>query len=173
MTGHVHLSVMRDDHAEQFDAMLDEYRVHGEVGLYTGFYEAAWDGYAAYRAMLCRLCAGGWPLAEVVPGEAYFVVDEADRIVGEVYLRLALTPALEEDGGNIGYQIRPSARGKGYATIALSLALARLRELGLERALLTCDSANVASVRAIEKNGGRRIADAANGQWRYEVLLRA
>lgn len=162
------LSRMKDEHRDAFDNMLGEYRALGEEGLYTGLYAVAWHGYDAYRGMLVRLQAGGWPFAEVVPGETYFVMD-GERVVGEVYLRLGLTPALEEDGGNIGYQIRPSARNNGYATKALQLALARLGALGLRQALLTCDPENAASIRVIEKCGGRRIEDSSGGRCRYLV----
>ena len=151
--------------------MLAEYRRVEEQGLYTGFYAAAWDGYDKYRAMLERLSRGGWPHPYVVPGETLFII-EGDRVVGEVYLRFALTPELQEGGGNVGYQVRPSARGRGYATEALRLALDRLRDVGLREALITCDHDNVASIRVIEKCGGRRIADShlANKR-RYVAML--
>ena len=161
---------MADDDRDAFEAMLSEYRAHGESGLYTGFYAAAWDGYDAYRAVLDRLRPGGWPFAEVVPSEAWFAKD-GERLVGEVYLRFGLTPALEEDGGNAGYQIRPGARNNGYATLALRLALGKLRERGLREALLTCDQDNAASIRVIERCGGRRITDSARGLRRYVISL--
>jgi predicted acetyltransferase len=88
-----------------------------------------------------------------------FLID-GEEIVGEVYLRFALTPVLEKDGGNIGYQIRPRARNRGYATVGLRLALKRLKDVGLSEALLTCSDANAASIRVIEKVGGFRIDDA-------------
>lgn len=161
---------MGDEHRDAFEDMLSEYRSRGEDGLYTGFYAAAWDGYDVYRGMLDRLHAGGWPFAEVVPSETYFVID-GDRIVGEVYLRLGLTLALEEDGGNIGYQIRPSARNNGYATKALQLALARLGALHLQQALLTCEPQNTASIRVIEKCGGHRIEDSIGRRRRYLIPI--
>lgn len=139
--------------------MIAEYREHDEIGLYTGFYEEAWQGFAAYRTMLERLSAGGWPLPEVVPGETYFLMD-GEHIVGEIYLRFGLTEVLLRDGGNIGYQIRPSARNCGYATQGLRFALDRLNGVGLAKALLICAEGNAASIRVIEKNGGTRVVDA-------------
>ena len=150
---------MLDEHRSRFDDMLADYREHADFGLYTGWYDVAWQGYDAYRAMLARLERGGWPFPEVVPGETYFLVDDA-RIVGEVYLRFGLTPALERDGGNIGYQVRPSARNRGYATHGLRLARSRLAEREFRSALVTCDAENAASIRVIEKNGGVRLEDA-------------
>ncbi|MFZ1017384.1 MAG: GNAT family N-acetyltransferase [Candidatus Cybelea sp.] len=155
----VRLSPLRAEHAARFQEMIAEYREHDEIGLYTGFYEEAWHGFDAYRTMLERLSAGGWPRPEIVPGETYFLMD-GERIVGEIYLRFGLTEVLERDGGNVGYQIRPSARNRGYATKGLRLALDRLNGVGFAQALLTCAEGNAASIRVIEKNGGTRVADA-------------
>ncbi len=138
--------------------MIAEYAAKGETGLYTGFYETAWDGFDAYAQTLRQLAPGGWPFPEVVPGDTMFII-ASGRVVGEVYLRYALTPALERDGGNIGYQIRPGERAKGYATQALRLALEHLGKMGLRRALLTCSDKNAASIRVIERCGGVRIDD--------------
>ncbi len=57
----------------------------------------------------------------------------------------------------IGYGVRGNERGKGYATEALA-AVARwvLAEGGVQRAWLTANTDNVASVRAAEKAGFHR-----------------
>lgn len=57
-------------------------------------------------------------------------------------------------GGHIGYGIRPSERRKGYATVLLNLALIKARELGIQRALVTCDRDNIGSAKTIMNNGG-------------------
>lgn len=147
------------EHATRFEEMIAEYRANNDIGIYTGFYSAAWDGYHAYRILLERLSHGGWPFPEVVPGETHFIMDD-EQIIGEVYLRFRLDSVLRKDGGNIGYQIRPNMRSKGYATAGLRLALKRLREVGVTEALLTCSDDNGASIRVIEKSGGVRIDDA-------------
>ncbi|WP_396129864.1 GNAT family N-acetyltransferase [Exiguobacterium mexicanum] len=54
----------------------------------------------------------------------------------------------------MGYGIKPSARGRGLATKQLELALEKAKELGIERALITCDRTNVASRQVILNNGG-------------------
>jgi predicted acetyltransferase len=74
--------------------------------------------------------------------------------VGASRLRHALTPALEDIGGHIGYDIRPTERRKGYGTRLLALMLHKAKALGLARVFLTCDTENVASAKIIEKNGG-------------------
>jgi predicted acetyltransferase len=74
--------------------------------------------------------------------------------VGRIAIRHRLSDALERIGGHIGYDVRPPFRGRGYATEMLRESLPIARTLGLGRVLLTCDDRNIASARAIEKNGG-------------------
>ena len=88
-----------------------------------------------------------------VPQTDFWLIDEGE-FIGRVSIRHRLTESLERIGGHIGYEIRPSKRGKGYGTAILKLALPHARELGLVRVLLTCDETNEASKKIIEKSGG-------------------
>jgi len=88
-----------------------------------------------------------------VPQTIYWLVD-GDEFIGNVRIRHSLTEHLREIGGHIGYDIRPSKRGKGYGNKILELALQKARELGIENVRITCDATNVASKKIIEKNGG-------------------
>jgi predicted acetyltransferase len=90
----------------------------------------------------------------LVPQTTYWLVDDDRRVLGILRLRHWLTPKLERFGGHIGYEVRPSERRKGYATLMLGFGLERAREMGLQRVLITCDDDNIASIRVIEKNGG-------------------
>ena len=104
----------------------------------------------------------------------YFWITEGDpgeEVVGFLALRHTLTAWLLEEGGHIGYSVRPSRRGQGHATRALALAVGRAAELGLGRVLLTCDADNVASARTIESNGGV-YEDTRNGKRRYWIRTR-
>ena len=78
----------------------------------------------------------------------------AGRIVGSIGLFHA---DWEVRSAEIGYGVRADERGKGYASEALA-AVARwaLTEGGLQRAWLTANTDNVASVRVAEKAGFRR-----------------
>ena len=50
--------------------------------------------------------------------------------------------------------MRPSERGKGYATKILSLGLMEAEKLGIAKALAVCSKQNLSSARVIVKNGG-------------------
>lgn len=99
----------------------------------------------------------------------YWITDgEPAEFVGYLALRHSLTPWLLEEGGHIGYAVRPSRRREGHAGRALSLALPRAAALGLDRVLLTADEDNVASWRVIEGAGGV-YEDSRAGKRRYWI----
>jgi predicted acetyltransferase len=110
----------------------------------------------AFPAFLARVRderEGRGPLPEQVPMSHFWLVRD-NQILGSSRLRHVLTAALEQLGGNIGYDIRPSMRRRGLGTSLLRLTLERARAIGLTRVRITCDADNVASIRVIEKNGG-------------------
>lgn len=112
------------------------------------------EGFRDWVELLLR---AGDPTEElpdgIVPATNLWIVEDG-RYLGAIQFRHRLNPLLAELGGHIGYGIRPSARGRGYASFALGQVLARARRLGLPRVLLTCDQGNLASARTIERNGG-------------------
>nr|WP_255671798.1 GNAT family N-acetyltransferase [Glycomyces amatae] len=79
---------------------------------------------------------------------------EGDAYLGRINIRHRLNDHLREVGGHIGYDVRPSARRRGHATAMLAAALPRAAALGIEKALVTCDTDNTASRKVIEHNGG-------------------
>jgi len=89
--------------------------------------------------------------------QTYWLLREDENgatILGEIRLRPAITEPFEQHNGHIGYNIRLSQRGRGYATLQLALVLQEARRAGLPRVMLTIEGDNPASVRVIEKNGG-------------------
>ena len=60
----------------------------------------------------------------------YILVDNNNHIYGGTIIRHELNDNLLRHGGNIGYLIRPSERGKGYGTLLLSLTLEKSKERG-------------------------------------------
>lgn len=106
-----------------------------------------------------------------VHGSAFWIT-EGTEMVGFIQLRHELNELLEAIGGHIGYSIRPSARRRGHATRALGLVLEEARALGLDRVLVTCDDANLASARTIESQGGE-LQDVVDGsEYGYGMMRR-
>ncbi|MGW9526217.1 GNAT family N-acetyltransferase [Paenibacillus terrae] len=93
--------------------------------------------------------SGGW-----VKSSTYWLVNASEQVVGAVNIRHELNEHLFNAGGHIGYGIRPSARGNRYAVRMLALALEKAKELGITKALVVCDSENIASRKTIIRNGG-------------------
>jgi predicted acetyltransferase len=88
-----------------------------------------------------------------VPATHWWIAEDG-AILGAITLRHRLNPKLLEAGGNIGYGVRPSARGRGVATWALREVLREATATGLDRVLITCADDNPASARVIEHCGG-------------------
>ncbi len=85
----------------------------------------------------------------------FFAIRLSDhKIVGIIDVRHTLNQFLSDYGGHIGYSVRPSERGKGYATEMLKFALDYCREIGLEKVMLGCYKTNTASIGIIHKCGG-------------------
>lgn len=105
----------------------------------------------------------GW-----VPAIQLVSFDVAGQALGFLNLRLRLNDYLLENGGHIGYSIRPSERGKGYAKESLRQGLQVAKGKNIKRALVTCSTENPASRAVILANGGV-YEDVRNGTERYWV----
>lgn len=99
-------------------------------------------------------------LTDAAPGEV------GGALVGFLAFRHRLSPWLLEQGGHIGYSVRPSRRREGHASRALALAVRRAPGLGVDRVLVTCDEDNLASAATIESNAGE-LEDVRAGKRRY------
>ena len=88
------------------------------------------------------------------PHTLFLAINDEEELVGAIGLRWKEVPALMTFGGLIGYSIRPSQRGKGYASKMLNLALEKFKDTNIDNVLITCKDFNIASKRVIEKNGG-------------------
>ena len=90
----------------------------------------------------------------LVPYTTYWLMDDLSTIYGVSRLRHILNDNAKKEGGHIGYDVPPSLRNQGNATLLLRLTLQKAAEMGIVRVLMTCDCDNLASVRVIEKCGG-------------------
>lgn len=105
----------------------------------------------------------GW-----VPAIQLVAFSEKGQAVGFLNLRLRLSNFLLEEGGHIGYSIRPSERGKSYAKETLRQGLQVAKEKNIKKALVTCSVNNPASRAVILANGGF-LEDVRNGVERYWI----
>jgi predicted acetyltransferase len=88
--------------------------------------------------------------------------------LGRLAIRHRLTEFLRRSGGHIGYDVRPTARRRRYATAMLGEALPVARALGLAQVLVTCDTDKIASRKVIEANGGH-YEDTRGNKHRYRI----
>lgn len=105
-----------------------------------------------------------------VPSIQFVLFDKSGHALGFLNLRLRLNEGLLNYAGHIGYSIRPSERGKGYAKEALRQGLLVAKEKNIHRALVTCSTENPASRAVILANGGQ-FEDVRNGTERYWIDL--
>jgi predicted acetyltransferase len=162
-----------------FAAAMDEFLAEGRgtpddhsvIGSYLRERRGAWLTDEAFRAFADEIRAQRVeetprPLGYVPATELWWA--EADEFLGRIGIRHRLTPQLLEMGGHIGYDVRPWARRRGHATAMLRAALDIAHEMGIERALVTCDVDNIASRTVIERNGGV-LEDERVGKLRFWV----
>ena len=144
----VTLIVPTEELRSEFLAMAEEYLAAGEDR-----YKSALEDFPAYlRSLSDGLRGIGLPLGRV--SYSTFWLTAGRHLLGRSTIRHRLTPALEYEGGHVGYDIRPSQRREGYGTLILKLTLGEAQRLGLRRVFLTCDTDNLGSAKIIEKNGG-------------------
>lgn len=75
-------------------------------------------------------------------------------MVGACQIRHYLNEKLREGGGHIGDGVRPSERRKGYGTEIIRLALEECKDLHIKKVLISANSDNIGSLKAIKANGG-------------------
>jgi predicted acetyltransferase len=134
------------------------------------------DSPAGFSAWVARLVAQEDTATPAEAGRVhctYRWIVESGRVLGAIALRHEFSDFVRA-AGHIGYGIRPSARRRGLAAWALGEMLGEARGLGLDRVLIVCEAANVASARTIERCGGvlEEIRPTSHGPFRrYWITL--
>lgn len=140
------------DDEEEWVSYINEYKEDGHGIIPCGFKDGM-----KYEDWLKRVNneSNGILEEDRVPASFYFLMNDG-RIIGSISIRHNLNNEfLKRYGGHIGYNVRPSERGKGYGTEMLYLALFKCKELGLSDVMITCKKDNIASAKVIEANGGK------------------
>lgn len=83
-----------------------------------------------------------------------FVAFFGNKAIGFLNLRLRLNDHLLAHGGHIGYSVRPSERGNGYAKDMLKQGILEAQSKNINEILVTCHQSNAASRAIILANGG-------------------
>ena len=149
------------EYGPEYLAMVDE--VVQQDGQYSyNNAELACQDFAQFVHELDEEAQGIGLPEGIPPQQTYLLLKNGKQVVGEIRFRSTLMPPYEKFNGHIGYNIRPSQQGKGYATRQLALLLDEARKIHLSGVSLTIEGDNPASVYVIEKNGGKLIQTIEN-----------
>lgn len=134
-----------------YDCLQD---IPPENGLQNNAYGMDYETYVSKELPRCmRYAKGEVSSPEHVPDTYYFLWDDG-RPVAWFKLRHCLNDALKNGGGHIGYAVRRSERGKGYAAKGLAMLLDIARSIVPEDEFyLACKKSNTASLKVMLKNG--------------------
>lgn len=148
------------EHRDEYLAMAGEFEAERGAYPYNDIALARRDFAAFVRDLEDE--AQGINLPEgIAPQQTYLLLKDGRTVVGEIRFRPSIAPPFERHNGHAGYNIRPSLRGRGYATRQLALLVEEARRRGLPGLFLPVEGENPASVRVIEKNGGHFLREAA------------
>jgi len=80
----------------------------------------------------------------------YFCI-EHEEIIGAIRFRHHTSDYIENVIGHVGYETKPTARGKGVARVMLSWVQSNILDFD---AIVTCEADNLASEKVIKRCGG-------------------
>ncbi|MFC0675355.1 GNAT family N-acetyltransferase [Brachybacterium hainanense] len=162
---------------DRFDAWRDAVRDFAGTGMDGSGYAAgealdpAPEDFAQYLAARAAEADETRPPA---PGRVHcsytWIVGEdwegGGPLLGFAALRHRLNTFLLDQGGHIGYSVRPAARRRDVATAALRLLLEDAGARGIDPVLVTCLEENVGSRAVIDAAGGS-CEDSRSGHRRF------
>lgn len=83
---------------------------------------------------------------------------DTNQKIGAIKLRSKLTSELREYGGHIEYEVSKKFRGNNYAARSCVLLFPLMKKMKVNPIIITCDPANIASIKTIENIGGKLIS---------------
>ncbi|PKH09686.1 GNAT family N-acetyltransferase [Moritella sp. Urea-trap-13] len=140
-SGSVTIELAKIEHLNAFKSYVDECVDDGII-----LYEFILSHYERYLSKRIAYAKGeqlprGW-----TPIRTYFCIEDG-VILGSIRVRQGCGDYIENVIGHIGYETRPSARGKGVARLMLS----HIQKAVLtDDVIISCDPTNIASRKVIE-----------------------
>ncbi len=118
-----------------FYHMVEDYKNIGETG-FPKYFNQSTDTFGDYLKTLADYKEG----LNLKPGHVrtttYWLINDGKEILGVIRFRNELNAQTNIDGGNIGYDVPPSKRNNGYATIMLKKLLEILKKQGVVKVLV-------------------------------------
>lgn len=146
----VRLELPSERYVESFLEAMREFQAEGKPEFTANITR---EQFSAHVRQLSDQAAGKNLKEGHVPSKEFWITD-AEGYAGKIILGLAFIPTPCRVGHHVGYAVRPSKRGRGYATTALRLLIEEARNLKIEKLMPTCGASNFASRKVIERNGG-------------------
>lgn len=137
-----HLTIPNPSHETMIMAIKEELKLEGA---YNGTSDL--DKFDTYSKWLQSIKN---PYGYTVKTTQYLLADRNQNIYGFVHIRHEIDEELSQTYGHVSVTIRPLYRHKGYAQLALSLALKRLSELGQHQIMVSSEETLAASIHTIE-----------------------
>ena len=134
-----------------FFEMVNSY-IENNEHFYADMYKDGFSDFEKYVEKINNKPLGIGLNLEEVPYSVYWLTEDGGNEIKGV-IRIRHKPILIH--GNIGYDIHPKMRGKGYGKIILNVGLIKAKEIGLDKIHITCAKDNIASKKIIEAHGGR------------------
>ncbi len=129
-------------------------------------YESALTDVKSYLYLLI-LNAKGEELPEGSPRTSTYFCVHNNEIIGAIRYRHGTNEYVERVIGHVGYETKPSARGRGVAQLMLNWIQGNILSTSI---IVTCEINNVASKKVIERCNGKYINQIYSPEKNAEVL---
>ncbi len=129
-------------------------------------YESALVDVNSYLHTLI-LNSQGEALSDGLPRTSTYFCVQNNEIIGAIRYRHGTNEYIERVIGHVGYETKPTARGKGVAQLMLNWIQKNILKANI---IVTCEINNVASKKVIERCNGKYINQIYSPEKKAEVL---